>query len=430
MAKHVYGTMPTTMPEGFAKRIHFPNMANLNLVTGDHRRLEATGGGARGQAPWTIRTQPSASIGHDGAIPSGALFQITIDEEAEIITGDGFLLDDEWGQKTAYWIATGAQEKNSVDLADVSARFVEDMDTGDYWIDFVKWNIAATTIVATPAFADARAEIVAALHDTIYADPMEPLVVSAPSTFNIVGAPEIEVTADGSTKPPYEHFFRPEADVPTKIIVDENLCVYGHLSIWESCHDGKEGACLMTPRPTDSYTSFNKPGVLTDRGMVQTGPIFAFGGHRRAASAPTIEQAYGGIENAWADVRVIEGKHGPWLSGRVRPGVDADTVYAARASRISGHWVGGRLKAIVSVNSEGFDVPGTASDAELDLVAGFHFSLSDEGVTELVASFPTCLDQAHTSVEDDTPALLAMLAKVNNDAEDDLLLQMLMEESD
>jgi hypothetical protein len=130
--------------------------------------------------------------------------------------------------------------------------------------------------------------------------------------------------------------------------------------------------------------------VLTERGIVETGPIFTYGGHRPAKSAPTIEQAYGGIENSWCDVRVTEGKHGPWISGRVRPGTPDDVIYAARASRISGHWVNGNLRGIVSVNVEAFNVPG--SGAERDLVAGFAFATSDEGVTELVASFPGCMD--------------------------------------
>ena len=45
------------------------------------------------------------------------------------------------------------------------------------------------------------------------------------------------------------------------------------------------------------------------------------------------------VENAWCDVRVSEGVHGPWVSGRLRPGLSDETIYAVRASHISGHWV-------------------------------------------------------------------------------------------
>jgi hypothetical protein len=94
---------------------------------------------------------------------------------------------------------------------------------------------------------------------------------------------------------------------------------------------------------------------------------------------------------------VTEGKHGPWLSGRVRPGVPDEVIYAARASRISGHWVNGNLRAIVSVNVEAFNVPG-ASEAERELVAGFAFHTEGDEITELVASFPSCEIEASTQL--------------------------------
>lgn len=391
-----FGKMPTSLPAGFSKAVRFPVLAMLDKQTGDHRLLNGMGGGVREQAgPLTIRTQPAAGeYGHVGAIPSGALFEVTIDTDTGVMSGRGFLLDDEMGLKTAYYVSTGAMNKNSVDLADTKVLYVEDFDSEEWWIEFNKWNLAATTFVATPAFAEAHAVIDDEITAALMVDPMEELVASFTSTDVIIlGLPELEVTADGAVKPRRDDFFVPEAAVPTKSTVTEDGLCYGHLALWDSCHDGLAGQCLRVPRPSDAYASFNKPGVLTDAGMVDTGPIFAFGGHRPSKSAPTIEQAYGGIENAWADVRVIEGALGPWFSGRVRPGVDEATLYAARASRLSGHWVGGRLKAIVSVNAEGYDVPGLVG-GERDLVAGFSAQISDDGVSELVASFPGCLDAA------------------------------------
>jgi hypothetical protein len=95
----------------------------------------------------------------------------------------------------------------------------------------------------------------------------------------------------------------------------------------------------------------------------------------RGRSQAEIEAAYGGIENAWADVRVTEGRFGPWISGRVRPGLSDDKLYAARCSHISGHWIGDKLVAITSVNVPGF-LPGAGFSAQhedglLELVAGF-----------------------------------------------------------
>jgi hypothetical protein len=295
-------------------------------------------------------------------------------------------------------IATQAMAGNSVDLADVNARFEEDMDTGEYRIRFTKFNLAATTGVATPAFADAYAEVDEMTEEELTAslgDPMEELVAScdvheftiATSQIRNDTGIDVDITASMGVVQEHAVFYVPEADKPQKIVVDEHGHVYGHLSLWESCHDGVVGRCVRTPRPNDNYASFNKPGVLTDKGIVETGMIFTYGGHRAANGADTLEDAYGGIENAWADVRIIEGRFGPWLSGIVRPGISDEVIYAARASRISGHWVNGKLKAIVSVNAEGFDVPGSGFAA-----APFAFTTSDEGVGELVASFPSCTD--------------------------------------
>ena len=221
----------------------------------------------------------------------------------------------------------------------------------------------------------------------------DPLVVDVPLSTNIL-LHEDEITADAAPRPPWEMFHVEETDGPTKLFVDEEtddgwIPVFGHLALWDSCHDGVEGRCTRPPRPDDNYASYNKPGVLTSKGMVGTGPIFLKEGHKKAKNGDYID-AYGATENAWADVRITAGLLGPWCSGYIRPGADPAVVLAGRASRISGHWKGQRLKAIVSVNAEAFDVPGDG------------FSINAEGfVDELVASFPDCDDFADPEVIED-----------------------------
>lgn len=388
------GKMPSKMPKGFFKAVEFPVLAMLDKQTGDHRMLLGSGAGSR-NLPLSIKyaSKTSAMGGHDGAEVSGALFEVTIDPDNGKMSGRGFLLNDEHGRRHARLIATQAMSGNSVDLAEVKARFVEDFETGEWWIEFTDFKLAATTGVATPAFAEAHAVVEDLTDDELVASvlvaPMEPLVAQEPDEVFIVvlGEPEdTELTAALGHVVPFDAFYVPEASVPTKVVVDADGNVYGHLALWDSCHDGYADRCMRVPRPTDGYASFNQSGPLTERGHVQTGPIFALGGHRSAKSAPTIDQAYGGIENCWADVRVIEGKLGPWISGRVRPGVDDDLIYAVRASRISGHWVNGKLKAIVSVNAAGFEVPGLPESA-VDFSSPFSFAMNDDGVAELVASY-------------------------------------------
>ncbi len=394
------GSMPKKMPKGFFKAVEFPVLAMLDTQTGDHRLLKADGAKSR-ELPLSIKhaSKTSAMGGHDTAEVSGALFEVTIDPESGKMSGRGFLLDDENGRRHARLIFTGAMRGNSVDLAEVKARFVEDLNSDDYWIEFYDFKLAATTGVSTPAFAEAHATIEdlsdEELTASFMASPMESIVAQVPEELHIVvlGEPEgLELMASAGKVVAFDAFHIPESDTPQKIVIDPDGRVYGHLGLWGTCHDGYGDACMLIPQPTDNYASFNKSGPLTERGQVETGPIFAFGGHRSAKSAKTIEEAYGGIENAWCDVRVTVGRLGPWVSGLVRPGVSEETIYAARASRISGHWVNGKLKAIVSVNAEGYEVPGSG-EFNVDFSTGFSYATNDEGVTELVASFPSCAEE-------------------------------------
>ena len=85
-------------------------------------------------------------------------------------------------------------------------------------------------------------------------------------------------------------------------------------------------------------------------------------------------------------------------------------MYAARASRLSGHWIGDRLKAIVSVNAEGFDVAG---DPEAEFIAsagdGFAFRTTGEEL-ELVAGLGA--PERVTSMEQLTPNEVAKLREM------------------
>lgn len=388
-----FGKMPSTKPDGMLVAVRFPVLAMMDKTTGDHRRLSSEGGGARDNpsATWSISAQFEKNYGHDGAVLTGALFAIELDDTTGIASGVGYLADNEEGRKHAFAIKSGMMAGNSVGLAEVSAQYVEDFDTGDWWIDFTKWNIADTSGVMTPAFYEAYAVIddeIKASFESWILD--EELVASCTDSWVRVPEPTNEVaeliaSASGIVAD-YADFFRPEAKDPTKIVITADNKVYGHLCQWDSVHASMAGS-VRPPRPRDEYQSFNKPGVLTERGIVPTGPIFAYGGHRPANGRDDLTDAYGAIENAWCDVRITEGVHGPWISGVVRPGVSDETVYAARASRISGHWLKGDLKAIVSVNAEAYEVKGPKTNV-LDIAAGYGFRLDADGeVLELVASF-------------------------------------------
>ena len=388
MTKRVvtFGRQPTEKPKHNFAEVHFPELATLDKGTSEgmvSRVLTSEGGNAR-SVPRTIYFQKVQTGGHDGSVAVGALHEITIDGETGIMSGKGWLLDSEDGRDAALHIAGQALFHNSVDLAETKVEIIEHGDfwDDDFWVEvlFVEWKVGATTLVGKPAFADAHAVMAEELTASLEAGP---LIVQCDHVVRIQTADDdTEVLASAGGLPSWDDFHVPEPEQHRPITVtapreDGWIPVTGHLSLWESCHDGIEGRCTRTPRPRDNYASFNKPSVLTDKGQVEAGPIALYGGHiplHKAADDPA---------NAWADVRVIAGKHGPWLSGVVRPGVALDDVktYVARASQISGHWKGDRLKMIVACNAPGFDVPGS----------GFSFSTNADGeVLELVASYPAC----------------------------------------
>lgn len=380
--RETYGTQPMTKPKGMLRQIIFPELALMDVKTGDGRLLAQDGRGVR-DLPRTIYGQFINTSGHDAAVIIGTLHEVTFEDG--VASGRGWVLDDDNGRDAVKYIETQSLRHNSVDLAEVKGEMEYDEATDELTVKFTQWKIAATTLVGKPAFANASAELLE--DDEIVAAWMSdetPLVVDAPLRMSLLLADEMEITADGSPLPPWELFHQAESETPQKCIVGEPvdgwIPVSGHLALWDSCHDGIIGRCTRVPRPDDNYASYNKPGVLTDRGIVGTGPIFLEGGHRKAPDGDYVS-AYGGIENAWADVRITAGRLGPWLSGYVRPGVEETQVLAARASRLSGHWKGSRLKAIVCVNAEGYDVPGDG------------FSIDENGfIDELVASFPACVD--------------------------------------
>lgn len=381
--KKTFGERLMFKPDGMLREVHWPSLATMDTRTGDGRMLMSSGAGVR-NLPRTFNFQFAEGMGHEGAVPVGRIDQVTFDDDGNI-EGYGWLLDSEQGRQAAVLIATQTQRHNSIELADAKADIDIDWDSMEIRIDFTEWNLAATTGVARPAFADATVELPDEMMAAIF-DTEAPLVVAAEGTFDIRVDMKIpEITASAATTVPWADFHIPESPEPHKIVVDADGRVYGNLAVWGEPHRGFVDQLRTAPRPTDGYTGFNHSGPLTERGAVGTGPIFAVGGHAkksvRGMDRQQIADAYGGIENTWADVRVTEGVHGPWVSGRLRPGLSDETIYACRASHISGHWLGDELVAIVSCNVPGFK-PG----------AGFA-AFDDGAIVELVASFPAPPDE-------------------------------------
>lgn len=371
-----FGRMPDQTPPGNFRRVRFDEAALLDTPTEEgwiRRTLSSGEGAGTRELPRTISMQYTDDMGHLGAVPVGSIHEVVFDGETGKLSMRGFLADTEDGHLAERVIAAGALRHNSVDLADIPPDGVEITEHGDFWDDdfwievkFNTYNVAKTTLVATPAFKNAAIEIDELIAS--FTDDTE-LVVSCPSYFTSGSA--IEVMASLSTRPSWDHFNRPESDIPHPWVVDEPdengyIPVYGHFAQWRKQHRDSMGVLRHPPRGYDGYANFMKPkAVLTDQGFVAAGPVTLLGGH------VSVRDAFNNIENIWADVRVVDGKHGPWACGVLRPHIAADEIatYRARAAQVSGYWSGGVLRLISAVTTPGY--PVTENEEQDALVAGF-----------------------------------------------------------
>ena len=163
-----------------------------------------------------------------------------------------------------------------------------------------------------------------------------------------------------------EDFEIPEANEPMDLTVDEDGRVFGHLAAWTSCHIGIPG-CVTPPAGQNNYDSFHQgSGVLTDKGKVRVGRITIGTGHAR--DGLTARQTAAHYDNTGAAVAVVrcrDGVHGPWLSGRIIPGVADEKVEQLSRSAVSGDWRGPEhalaLVAVLAVNVPGFPIPHARS---------------------------------------------------------------------
>jgi hypothetical protein len=178
------------------------------------------------------------------------------------------------------------------------------------------------------------------------------------------------VAANKTSRPPRDWFENPEFAQKTHLTITEEGRVFGHIATWDTCHGAFLDQCILPPRSATNYAYFATGQVLTDDGMVNTGPITVGGAH--AAGRKRLRPAMAHYENTTAavcDVAVGEDEFGIWVAGYVRPGATEEQIAAVRASDVSGDWrlaPGGSMEMIaaLAVNSGGFHTPRVAASIE------------------------------------------------------------------
>jgi hypothetical protein len=164
-------------------------------------------------------------------------------------------------------------------------------------------------------------------------------------------------------RPPADWFADPKLSVPTPITITDDGRLYGHAAQWGSCHIGQEGVCVQPPHE-DAHPYYRTGEVVcADGTRVAVGQITVGTGHAplHLGASPAAEH-YDDTGAAVADVAVGNDRHGIWVAGAVRPGVDPLKVYELQAAgQVSGDWrrIGGQLRLVglLAVNVPGFPVP-------------------------------------------------------------------------
>ncbi len=162
-------------------------------------------------------------------------------------------------------------------------------------------------------------------------------------------------------------FTMPEPDELTALTVTDDGRVYGHLAQADSCHIGFADVCVSPPTSATGYAYFHQGEISTTDGPLPVGKLTLGTGHagmRQAARAAA--EHYDNTGTAVAVVRCTDGLWGPWLSGRILPGIDDDRIDELRRSGVSGDWRSIQrgsnnleLVAVLAVNVPGFPVPRT-----------------------------------------------------------------------
>ena len=338
----------TETPRDMLAPIRFPVLFKTGLRTGDKRELGHFTGPRN--LPIPIQIQRVEADGHDGAVVVGRLDEIRQINETEF-EGFGWLLNDAEGRMAARMVRSKSLRGQSPRLVDVTFETLDDGTTL-----FTEFSVGAVTLVPVPAFSNTESELLADIdlgeEVTAAADPTDYWEITAAAELvDLVEAEQIVVPAK---------CFKHRDSGPQPVRVYEDNSVWGYVAKWGECHVGMTGRCTPAPKSPTNYAHFANKAVLTDEGFVNTGALVLGGSHGpRGMSLRQARDHYAETSLAWADVAIGEDEHGIWVAGMVRPGVTPETVYAARASGVSGHWImvhGPRdLVAVLSVNTPGYN---------------------------------------------------------------------------
>jgi hypothetical protein len=287
------------------------------------------------------------------------------------VWGEGVFNTDEFGTHIYELVSNQSLRGNSIEPAVLSYE-VRNRETGEVLEGediyeamlndvplltvFLEAVIMCSTVVATPALADANIILAGGILKTSWCSWLD--------------EPEPGLTASAAglapLHPPLAWYENPRFTGPTPLTVTAEGRVMGHAALWNSCHIGEPsgpGVCVPPPRSGMQYEIFHHGVVTTEEGVdVPCGQITmsTFHAGRDLSWKATLEH-YEHSGCAVADVIAGEDRFGIWVSGGLRPDLPAERVRELKAGSLSGDWrdvIGRGLEflAALIVNIPGFPI--------------------------------------------------------------------------
>lgn len=394
-------------------------LAPMGKTTGDGRMFADDASVAFRDFPLPLMWQRQTADGHAQAYTVGSIRSASI--EGDSIVGEGVFFDTPEALEAVEQVREGVT-RPSVDLADDEWRMVDEggqeITEEAYWdaleegeepklvMQFTSFTVMAATLVAKPAFAEARLELTEEGTDGAEAGTEAALTEAE--------AGLVAAAAQGGS-PVYDtgHFTDPRLTGPTALHMREDGRIVGHLALWNDCHMGVGDACVMAPRTRTGYSLFHVAEVQTDQGPLAVGKLTVGGGHAspRLGVQPTIEH-YDNAGTGFALVRAGEDEHGIWVSGVSAPWASVEQVQLGLSCPLSGDWRrhGGNLElvAALSVNTPGFPVPRGKRDEK-----GRDYALVAAGVMQpqVHSRDARLLQHIDATVRDAVQAAMASMAE-------------------
>lgn len=404
--EELYAMLPT-------KKMWRGRLAPIGVPTGDRRRFEA-GAITHRDLPLPLQYQLQSAEGHQQAVVVGRILGAEIRDDE--VWGYGDWLDTDHTYAAQQRLESGLGGV-SVDLDDVEMQvrvpgsaqaWLEaeqcDLETGQcgpHELVVTKGRLSGATIVAIPAFAEAKLEMydgvdedaVLAMFDEMASEPEAESCGCGMTAAAIVSycAPLTAATRPVAFTPPAAAFANPGLDRVQGLRLDEDrfpgyTYVYGYVTGWDIPHMSMAGR--HAPRSRSGYSYFHLSPVYTAEGdEILTGKI-TFGGSHASLEAGLAEAMhhYDVATSAVAAIRVGEDAKGIWFAGVILPHVDENTRLLLSISPLSGDWrpVGSRTNlemiAALAVNVPGFPIV-TARQERGNIVA-LTASLGEAGVYE------------------------------------------------